>query len=288
MTLTDEYFDFVEFVLIMENNQIQCAACSYQQRGCSPQCLLAPLFPPNKRDEFEVVARVFTAHNVIKLIESAKPQQVIATESLIKEAEARIDDPVRGLTGTVHDLSRRIEDLRTDLLLAKQQNQLYRRRNNLRNKSSSANKDTSSPVAAVSSRILQQLAISGNNPVHAPSNEKPCGACTYQKKKCPFQCPLAPYFPLNRKEDFGNVTKVFGATNFIELIKEADPLPYLAAESMIIEARARISDLVHGVAGIAETLSQQLDDLTSELANINQENRFLLQRERLLSQKNLI
>ncbi|KAI3920871.1 hypothetical protein MKW92_053828 [Papaver armeniacum] len=269
----------------MENNRTQCAACSYQKRRCTPQCLLAPLFPADKREDFDVVARVFTAQNVIKLIESAKPQQVIATESLIKEAEARIDDPVRGLTGTVHDLSRRIEDLRTELLLAKQQNQLYRRRNNLR---SSANQDTSSAVAAVSSMILQQLARSGNNPVLTPSNEKSCGACKYKNKKCSIQCPLAPYFPPNKMEDFRNVTKVFGAANFIKLIELADPLPYLAAESMIIEARARMSDPVHGVAGMAETLSQQLDDLTSELANINQENRYLLQRERVLSQKNII
>ncbi|KAI3938619.1 hypothetical protein MKW98_016124 [Papaver atlanticum] len=275
----------------MENNQIQCAACSYQQRRCSPECLLTPLFPPNKRDEFEVVARVFTAQNVIKLIKLAIPQQAIATESLIKEAEARIDDPVRGLTGTVHDLCRRIEDLRTELLLAKQQNDLHRRRNNLQLKqlgSSSTKEGTSSAVAAVPSMILQQLARSGDNPVPAPSNEKSCGACKYRNKKCSLQCPLATYFPPNRKEDFRNVTKVFGATNFLRLIKSADPLQYLAAESMIIEARARISDPVHGVAGIAETLSQQLDDLTSELANINQENRFLLQRERLLLQKNII
>ncbi|KAI3929050.1 hypothetical protein MKW92_018612 [Papaver armeniacum] len=227
----------------MENNQTQCAACSYQKRLCTPQCLLAPLFPADKREDFDVVARVFTAF--------------IATESLIKEVEARIDDPVRGLTGTVHDLSRRIEDLRTELLLAKQQNQLYRRRNNLR---SSANQDTSSAVAAIR-----------NNPVLTPSNEKSCGACKYKNKKCSIQCPLAPYFPPNKMEDFRNVTKVL-ARNFIKLIELADPLPYLAAESMIIEARARMSD-------------PQLDDLTSELANINQENRYLLQRERVLSRK---
>ncbi|KAI3849981.1 hypothetical protein MKX03_035960 [Papaver bracteatum] len=275
----------------MENNQIQCAACSYQQRRCSPECLLAPLFPPNKRDEFEVAARVFTAQNVIKLIKLAIPQQAIATESLIKEAEARIDDPVRGLTGTVHDLSRRIEDLRTELLLAKQQNELHRRRNNLQVKklgSGSTKEGTSSAVGAVPSMMLQKLNRSRDNPVPAPSNEKSCGACKYRNKKCYLQCPLTTYFPPNRKEDFRNVTKVFGANNFLRLIKSAEPLQHLAAESMIIEARARIIDPVHGVAGIAETLSQQLDDLTSELANINQENRFLLQRERLLLQKDII
>ncbi|KAI3881983.1 hypothetical protein MKX03_002961 [Papaver bracteatum] len=36
-----------------------------------------------------------------------------------------------------------------------------------------------------------------------------------------------------------------------------------------MEARARRSDPVHGLPGIAKTLSQKLDNLTSQLASVN-------------------
>ncbi|KAI3962092.1 hypothetical protein MKW92_039369 [Papaver armeniacum] len=41
-----------------------------------------------------------------------------------------------------------------------------------------------------------------------------------------------------------------------------------------MEARFRMSDPVHGLTVIAETLSQQLDNLTSELAFVNQKIHF--------------
>ncbi|XP_026421495.1 uncharacterized protein LOC113317557 [Papaver somniferum] len=54
---------------------------------------------------------------------------------------------------------------------------------------------------------------------------------------------------------------------------------------MIIEAIARVSNPVHGLAGIAETLSQQLEDLTSELTAVNQQNKHNLHRIIILQQK---
>ncbi|KAI3851884.1 hypothetical protein MKW98_019883 [Papaver atlanticum] len=41
-----------------------------------------------------------------------------------------------------------------------------------------------------------------------------------------------------------------------------------------MEARFRMSDPVHGLAGIAETLSKQLDNHTSELAFVNKQIQF--------------
>ncbi|KAI3847131.1 hypothetical protein MKX03_001247 [Papaver bracteatum] len=41
-----------------------------------------------------------------------------------------------------------------------------------------------------------------------------------------------------------------------------------------MEERFRMSDPVHGLEGTAETLSQQLDNLTSELAFVNQQIQF--------------
>ncbi|KAI3946252.1 hypothetical protein MKW92_035705 [Papaver armeniacum] len=106
-------------------------------------------------------------------------------------------------------------------------------------------------------------------------NRKACAACKYHRKRCSPECPLAPYFPSDTGgEDFQNVVKVFGASNFTKLIKSAHPHQCLAAKTMIIEARARKYDHVHGLAGIVETLLQQLNNLTTKLAFMNQQNQF--------------
>ncbi|MCL7034313.1 hypothetical protein MKW94_014685 [Papaver nudicaule] len=267
-----------------------CAACAYQKKRCSPQCPLAPFFPPHRREDFEIVAQVFSVSNFKQLIGSVEPhQQVLAAESFITEAKARIADPVRGLTGTVHNLSRQLDNLRSELVSLQKQTELHSRVNSQHHK-----KLSSDPVdahtlpavlAVVPPMLLQQLDSFCDSLIPVPSNKKACGACKHQKKKCPPQCPFAPFFPLNKIYDFENVGKVFGAANFLKLVKSVDePEQHLVAESMMIEAAARISDLVHGLAGISETLSQQLEDLTSELASVNQQNRFHLLRS--IVQKN--
>ncbi|KAI3851885.1 hypothetical protein MKW98_019884 [Papaver atlanticum] len=104
---------------------------------------------------------------------------------------------------------------------------------------------------------------------------KRCAACWYYRKKCLPDCLLAPYFPSDKgKEDIQNVAKVFGASNFIKLMNSAHPHQRLAAETMIMEARARKSDPVHGLAGIAKALLEKLDNLTSELSSVNHQNQF--------------
>ncbi|KAI3915065.1 hypothetical protein MKW92_007254 [Papaver armeniacum] len=253
-----------------------CAACKYNKKGCSPECPLAPIFAPNRVEDYEVVTRVFTARNFMKLIELAEPrQQALAAESLITEAKARVADPVRGLAGHVHNLYLRLDDLRCELGMIKQQNELIRRRHTLQHKH----------LVSVPSTLLQQLGRFGDFLIPVPSDKKSCEACARRRKKCSQECPFAPFFPSNRAGDFKNVSYVFGAANFITLINLADPKQHLAAETMIIEAIARVSNPVHGLAGIAETLSQQLEDLTSELTAVNQQNKHNLHRIIILQKK---
>ncbi|KAI3847132.1 hypothetical protein MKX03_001248 [Papaver bracteatum] len=52
-----------------------------------------------------------------------------------------------------------------------------------------------------------------------------------------------------------------------------------------MEARARKTDPVHGLAGIAKTHSQKLDNLTSELAFVNQQNKFHRQHSVVVQQE---
>ncbi|KAI3972585.1 hypothetical protein MKX01_019243 [Papaver californicum] len=215
-------------------------------------------------EDFEVVSRVFSAPNFLKLIELAKPhEQFLVADYLIAEAKARIADPLR--------------DLHSELVLVKQRNEFMK--NPLQYKkvgsSSSANVDTlkqwwlAVPSASLHWRI-------GRFSITVQSSKKSCGACRYRKKKCPPQCRFAPIFSLDKMEDFGNVVKVFGAHNFMKLMDLADPLQQFANTLS-----------VHGLAGMAETLSQHLDDLTSEIASINQQNRFHLQRHIIQQEKSL-
>ncbi|MCL7034311.1 hypothetical protein MKW94_014683 [Papaver nudicaule] len=242
----------------MEKIQIPCVACKSRKIKCSTECPLAPIFTPDRSEDFEAVARVFSAHKFIKLIKEAEPhQQVLAADSLVKEAKARIADPVCGLTGTMYKLSCQLEDLRSELVLTKQENEVHYKQVG------------TSSSALGASRLLQQLDRLGTNPLlPMPSNERSCGACRYKRQKCLPQCPFAPFFPPNKKEDFQNIVKVYGGANFMKLVNLAEPHKHLAADSMIFEANARISDPVNGLAGIVDTLSQQLDDLTSELSAV--------------------
>ncbi|KAI3974746.1 hypothetical protein MKX01_037542 [Papaver californicum] len=110
-------------------------------------------------------------------------------------------------------------------------------------------------------------------------DQKACAACRYQRRKCLPGCPFAPLFPRDREEDFQNVSRVFGANNFIKLMKTPKlSEQHLAAEAMIIEANARASDPVHGLGGFVATLIERLVYLTTELEMVNQQNQFHRQR----------
>ncbi|KAI3901474.1 hypothetical protein MKW92_016276 [Papaver armeniacum] len=250
-----------------KNQQIRCAACTIQRRRCWPECPLAPFFPPDRGEDFKAICRVFGASNFSKLIKSAKPhQQVLAAESLITEAKARIADPIFGLSGSVYNLSCHLKNLRSELVLIKQQKEFPCRTDTLQyenvGSSSSPTADTLSVEVAIPSTSIQQLGGLDDSLLTAPSDKQSCGACTYKKKKCLRRCPFAPFFPLNKMEDFENVVK--------------RAFEQLAADSMIFEANTRIRYPVLGVVGIVETLSQDVDALTSELASTKQQNIFHL------------
>ncbi|KAI3946253.1 hypothetical protein MKW92_035706 [Papaver armeniacum] len=110
-------------------------------------------------------------------------------------------------------------------------------------------------------------------------NKKGCVACKYHKRKCLPECPFAPIFPADKEKDFQNVRRVFGASNFIKLMKSvAKSQQHLAAKTMIIEANARVSDPVNGLGVFAVILSKQLDYLSSELDLVNQQIQYHRQR----------
>ncbi|KAK7330411.1 hypothetical protein VNO77_24605 [Canavalia gladiata] len=74
-----------------------CAACKYQRRKCTPECLLAPYFPADQPKVFLNVHKLFGVSNIIKLLKILEPsQKKIAMDSIIIQANYRDKYPVHG------------------------------------------------------------------------------------------------------------------------------------------------------------------------------------------------
>ncbi|KAI3994878.1 hypothetical protein MKX01_037429, partial [Papaver californicum] len=81
------------------NNPRQaCAACKHQRKKCSQNCILSPFFPPEKKEKFQAVHKLFGVSNISKLLKGLHTldERKRAIESLIWEAEARERDPIEG------------------------------------------------------------------------------------------------------------------------------------------------------------------------------------------------
>ncbi|XP_059067428.1 LOB domain-containing protein 1-like [Cryptomeria japonica] len=95
---------------------LACAACRFQRKKCSAQCLLAPHFPPDDLQRVMIVNQVYGISRVLKLLKDIEPEQrADAVNSLVYEASARVEDPVYGCTRATHQLQKRIADLESQL-----------------------------------------------------------------------------------------------------------------------------------------------------------------------------
>ncbi|KAI9086466.1 hypothetical protein K1719_031550 [Acacia pycnantha] len=74
-----------------------CAACKYQRRKCTPECLLAPYFPAEQPKVFQNVHKLFGVSNIKKMLKTLDPaKRKIAMDSIICQANFREKYPVRG------------------------------------------------------------------------------------------------------------------------------------------------------------------------------------------------
>ena len=83
-----------------------CAACKYQRRRCTPECLLAPFFPADEPKMFQNVHRLFGVSNVTKILEKLpkKLDRDDAMRSIIYESDMRERFPVAGCCGVLSHL----------------------------------------------------------------------------------------------------------------------------------------------------------------------------------------
>ncbi|EFJ31056.1 hypothetical protein SELMODRAFT_69623, partial [Selaginella moellendorffii] len=94
-----------------------CAACKFQRRRCSPECVLAPYFPVENTACFMSCKRLFGVSNMVRILtEGVQPAQKDDTiKSLILEADARQRDPVYGSAGIITTLREEVAKLQEEL-----------------------------------------------------------------------------------------------------------------------------------------------------------------------------
>ncbi|KAF3614489.1 LOB domain-containing protein 22 [Capsicum annuum] len=82
-----------------------CAACKYQRRRCTPECLLAPYFPADQPKMFQNAHRLFGVSKILKILTHLDPsQKKIAMKSIIYQANARDKHPVYGCVAEIQNL----------------------------------------------------------------------------------------------------------------------------------------------------------------------------------------
>ncbi|KAF3438909.1 hypothetical protein FNV43_RR17184 [Rhamnella rubrinervis] len=110
----------------MSASNSPCAACKFQRRKCTQECVFAPYFPPDQPQKFENVHKVFGASNVSKLLNDlSTSQREDAVNSLAYEADARLRDPVYGCVGLISLLQQKLKEVQSDLYNAKKELATY-------------------------------------------------------------------------------------------------------------------------------------------------------------------
>ncbi|CAN4079327.1 unnamed protein product [Withania somnifera] len=73
-------------------SRVSCAACKYQRRKCTPQCVLASYFPANQPKKFQNVHRLFGVRNVVKILEQLEDedQKADAMKSKLQYVHAQL------------------------------------------------------------------------------------------------------------------------------------------------------------------------------------------------------
>lgn len=104
-----------------------CAACKFQRRKCTPECLLAPYFPADQPKVFLNVHKLFGVSNIVKILKVLEPsQKKIAMDSIIIQANYRDKYPVRGCWEEICRLQYQIWLVEEELHAVYQQLEIYR------------------------------------------------------------------------------------------------------------------------------------------------------------------
>ncbi|KAF5189116.1 Lob domain-containing protein, partial [Thalictrum thalictroides] len=109
--------------------------------------------------------------------------------------------------------------------------------------------DNSRGEAIASAVILGDNNGTGGGSTVAGAHKKgQCASCKNTKKKCDETCKLAPYFPVDKEEDYLLVHKIFGRNNIIKSVinLESQDDATTAIDSLIWEAQCWKDDPIGG------------------------------------------
>ncbi|XP_052169949.1 LOB domain-containing protein 18-like [Diospyros lotus] len=104
----------------------RCGACVVLNRGCNSQCIFAPYFHGEDGiAHFVAIRDVFTVKNVVNLLAPLPINgRFWASDTLLFEAQARLQDPVYGCVSHILTLQQQVSELQAyraylqDLLFA--------------------------------------------------------------------------------------------------------------------------------------------------------------------------
>ncbi|KAI3454606.1 hypothetical protein Pfo_011269 [Paulownia fortunei] len=163
-----------------------CAACKFQRRRCTPECLLAPFFPADQPKMFQNVHRVFGVKHVQNLLKELHPdQKVMAIKSIKFHAAMRDKHPVYGCLAEIQQLTYQIQLAEEELQAVLQHVASYRQLHH---------QQEMSPTDDYLSRMELGMAPPGNGSV----------SLVHQDNPLPQQCDVVTAVPIAPHASYSN------------------------------------------------------------------------------------
>ncbi|EOA25067.1 hypothetical protein CARUB_v10018375mg [Capsella rubella] len=111
--------------------------CKEVRHNCIEECVFAPYLPATNKDKYTKLSKVYDMRRLAQYVMDIEPsERQICVDSFCFEAEARLRDPVFGVTGYIHLLQLQLEEVKRLIQIAKRDHmmilQLQRNRQNHR------------------------------------------------------------------------------------------------------------------------------------------------------------
>ncbi|KAI3443633.1 hypothetical protein Pfo_000298 [Paulownia fortunei] len=113
-----------------------------------------------------------------------------------------------------------------------------------------------------------------------------CTVCKHHWKICNRSCIFARYFPYEKAEDFQNVHRLFGIQITMKILNSVvENKRDKTVESLILEARIRKENPVHGPVEVQMRLQVEIEQVKKELDMVEKQVQFFRGNEQVLVQQ---
>jgi len=105
--------------------------------------------------------------------------------------------------------------------------------------------------------------------INRGDTSKACASCKFQRRKCSKDCLLAPYFPADKPQVFGNAHRLFGVSNVLKILKQVkEEYRDEAMKSIIFESDMRAQFPVGGCLDVIMMYYGMINDSEQELDRV--------------------